>query len=73
MEEFDDLLNGGSKNTEIIQMLRYIADSGWTGLVVVEMRPGALQEKNKFGQISQQALLDAYGRIRQTLHNIFGK
>jgi hypothetical protein len=57
-EELVDLLNGGTKNTEVIQILRMISDSGWKGLVVVEMRPGEIEKllgKRSFQQLSQQA------------------
>ena len=69
-EELIDLLNGGHMNTEIVEMLRFVAQKGWKGLIIVEMRPSAVKEY--LGSMSTADILDTYERIRITLHNIFG-
>lgn len=67
--ELIDLLNGGTGNTEVVQMLRMIADTGWSGLIVVEMRPSAVKEY--LGSMTERDLVNTYERIRVTLHHIF--
>ena len=62
-----DLLTGGEKNTEVVQMLRMIGDFGWNGLVVVELRPSELPDKKIMGQLPHQSLTSAYTAIRETL------
>lgn len=77
LDETQDLLNGGEKNTELMQMLRFVADSGWRGLVVVELRPSAilnLQGRRRLTrQLPQQELVAAYENIRETLFQTFDK
>jgi len=70
-EEMVDLLNGGENNTEVVQMLRMIADSGWKGLLIIEMRPSFVKEY--LGSMSEKDLVETYERIRSTLYNIFDK
>lgn len=71
-EELDDLLNGGQKDSEVVQMLRFIADQGWKGLMVVEFRPTSIKEEYKRKLfIPPSDLVSTYGRIRETLFGIF--
>lgn len=72
--ELRDLLNGGRNSSEIVRMLRFIADSGWAGIVVVELRPSAIKKdyKKKIF-LSPNDLVDSYQRIRITLDNIFDR
>jgi len=70
-EEMIDLLNGGENNTEVVQMLRLIAESGWNGLLIIEMRPSFVKEY--LGSMSEKDLIETYERIRSTLYNIFDK
>ncbi len=72
--EILDLLNGGANDTEVVRMLRFIADKGWKGLIVLEFRPSSIKEE--YGRklfVSSQDLISAYGRIRETLYSIFDK
>ena len=71
LSEVSDLLKGGKNNTEVVQMLRFIADSGWKGLVVVELRPSVI--KQVIGGMSENDLQNAYQRIRETLFQIFDR
>lgn len=72
-DELDDLLTGGQKNTEIVQMLRMIGESGWNGLVVVEMRPNELPGKNHFGQLPKRTLIAHYEKIKQTIDQVLAQ
>lgn len=73
-EELDDLLNGGTKNTEVVEMLRFIADKGWKGLIVIEFRPSSV--KKLYGKklfLTPGDLVNSYERMRETLYQIFDK
>lgn len=69
-EELLDLLNGGEKNTEVVRMLRYMAEAGWNGPVIIEMRPSAVKEV--IGSMSENDIVSTYTRLRETLFRIFG-
>ena len=73
--ELWDFMNNGKNDTEVIQMLRSIAKTGWRGLVVLELRPLAVKEvlNQKGIQLSEKNLLDSFERIRNTLHQVFDK
>lgn len=73
VEEARDLLTGGEGNTEVIQMLKLIADAGWNGLVVVEMKPGIFREKWGRLWLSDGDLVETYQGIRETMRRIFGE
>lgn len=86
-DELVDLLNDGENNTEVVQMLRLVAESGWNGLIIIEMRPSFVKkyirsESNRksksfpekyLGQMSEQDLIETYERIRSTLYNTSDK
>lgn len=69
--EAEDLLNKGQKNTEVVEMLRSIADRGWHGLVVLEMRPSVI--KSIVGSMSTDVLKSTYASIKETLYHVFDK
>lgn len=70
-EEALDLLTGGNKNTEIVQMLHMIAQTGWGGLIVIEMRPSVYRDimGRKFF-LSNTDLRGVYERVRNTLFHV---
>jgi len=73
-EEAMDLLTGGRKNTEVMQMLRLIADKGWNGMIVIEMRPSVYKDvMNRRFLLSGNDLVDIYERVRNTLYHTLDK
>lgn len=71
-QEADDMLSGGHNNTELIKMLRLIADQGWKGRVVLEMRPSIYREtigNKRF--LTEKDLVSIYQAVRKTLYEIF--
>ena len=74
-EELWDFMHKGVYNTEIIQILRSISNSGWRGLVVLELRPHMIKQvlEQKGMQLSDKNLKIALEGIRETLYQIFDK
>lgn len=74
-DELKDFLNKGSNNTEITQMMRLVADLGWGGLVVMELRPYMIKKvlEQKGFQLTERNLQVALNGMRDTLYDIFDK
>jgi hypothetical protein len=65
------LLDLGKRNTEVVKMLKLIAETTWRGLVVVEMRPSVV--KAVTGAMSTEVLKERLASIRETLYAVFDK
>lgn len=74
-EELFDFLEGGSRNTEVIRMLRSVSETGWRGLVVLELRPSAIKDAlgQKGFQLSRDNYKTSVERMRNTLYSIFDR